>query len=47
MNAVLEHIPMVIDPDGAQALIFDLDFVEMLPSGKIKKGDREIATDIF
>lgn len=41
VNAVLEHMPVDIDPDNAQPLIFDLEFVEMLPDGSIKKTDRE------
>lgn len=44
VNAVLEHIPHFIDPDNAQGLIFDLEFAEMLPDGKLKKKDREDAT---
>lgn len=41
VNALLEHYPITIDTDKAQSLIFDMKFVEMLPDGKIKKGDRE------
>lgn len=41
VNAILEHYPVVIDPTGASGLIYDLKFVEMLPDGTIKKGDRE------
>jgi hypothetical protein len=41
VNAILEHYPVKIDPDRCQPLIFDLKFVEMLPDGTIKKGDRE------
>lgn len=44
VNAVLEHVPVDMDPDGAQALIFDCEFVEMLPDGTIKKGDRNDPT---
>lgn len=40
VNAVLQHINHAIDPNNAQGLIFDLKFVEMLPDGSIKKGDR-------
>lgn len=40
VNAVLEHVQHIIDPDNAQALIFDLEFAEMLPDGTLKKGDR-------
>lgn len=40
VNAVLEHIEHKIDADKCQSLIFDLQFVEMLPDGTIKKGDR-------
>lgn len=41
VNAVLEHVPVDIDPDNAQPLIFDLEFAEMLPDGTLKKTDRE------
>jgi hypothetical protein len=41
VNAVLEHVKHSIDPDNAQPLIFDLEFAEMLPDGKLKKRDRE------
>jgi hypothetical protein len=41
VNAVLEHIDHSIDPDGAQPLIFDLEFAEMLPNGTLKKADRK------
>ena len=41
VNAVLEHVTHKIDPDNAQALIFDLEFAEMLPDGKLKKADRD------
>jgi hypothetical protein len=41
VNAVLEHMPCSFDPHGAAPLIFDLQFVEMLPDGKMKKADRE------
>lgn len=44
VNAVLEHVEHHIDPDGAQPLIFDLEFAEMLPDGKLKKRDREDPT---
>lgn len=40
VNAVLEHVKHSIDPDGAQPLIFDLEFAEMLPDGTLKKADR-------
>lgn len=43
VNAVLEHVKHCIDPDGAQPLIFDLEFAEMLPDGKLKKTDRKDA----
>jgi hypothetical protein len=41
VNAILEHYPIVFDRDNAQAAIHDMKFVEMLPDGTIKKGDRE------
>jgi len=41
VNAVLEHVPMLIDPDNAQPLIFDLEFAEMRPDGTLKKADRD------
>lgn len=41
VNAILEHFKVSLDPDKCQPLIFDLQFVEMLPDGTIKKGDRE------
>ena len=44
VNAVLEHVKHKIDPDGSQPLIFDLEFAEMLPDGKLKKADRNDAT---
>lgn len=44
VNAALEHVDHYIDPDGAQSLIFDLEFAEMLPDGKLKKADREDPT---
>lgn len=44
VNAVLEHVEHYIDPDGSQGLIFDLEFAEMLPDGKLKKADREDPT---
>jgi hypothetical protein len=40
VNAVLEHVKHCIDPDGAQPLISDLQFAEMLPDGTLKKADR-------
>lgn len=44
VNAVLEHVKHKIDPTNAQALIFDLEFAEMLPDGTLKKSDREDPT---
>ncbi len=44
VNAVLEHVKHSIDPDGAQPLIFDLEFAEMLPDGTLKKTDRKEAS---
>lgn len=40
VNAILEHYPLVLDKVGCASLIHDCQFVEMLPDGKIKKGDR-------
>lgn len=40
VNAILEHYPLLIDPDNASDLIFDCKFVEMGADGKIMKGDR-------
>lgn len=44
VNAVLEHVKHQLDPDdspkGAQPLISDLEFAEMLPNGTLKKADR-------
>lgn len=44
VNACLEHVEHEIDPTGAAALIFDLEFAEMLPDGTLKKRDREDET---
>lgn len=44
VNSILEHKTVQIDPENAQALIFDCKFVEMNAEGKIKKGDREDPT---
>ncbi|HWB64871.1 MAG TPA: hypothetical protein VG603_15245, partial [Chitinophagales bacterium] len=44
VNGILEHYKVLIDPDNAQALIFDCKFVEMGADGKIKKGDRNDPT---
>jgi hypothetical protein len=41
VNAILEHMDVTLDPDKCAPLIFDLQFVEMLADGSIKKGDRE------
>lgn len=41
VNSILEHYPVVLDKDKCQGLIHDLQFVEMLPDGTIKKGDRD------
>lgn len=41
VNAILEHHKIILDRDRCQGLIHDLKFVEMLPDGSIKKGDRE------
>jgi hypothetical protein len=41
VNAILEHYPVSLDPTGCAPLIYDLQFVEMLPDGTIRKGDRE------
>jgi len=39
-NAVLEHIPVTIDKDHAQPLIFDLKFARIDNNGKLIKTDR-------
>jgi|GEM_PF-3255478 len=39
-NAVLEHMPVVIDKDRAGALIFDLKFAQLDNNGKLIKTDR-------
>lgn len=44
VNAVLEHYDLTIDESKSQPLIFDCEFVEMLPDGTIKKGDRNDPT---
>lgn len=44
VNAILEHYDLTIDEDKAQPLIFDCQFVEMLPDGTIKKADRKDPT---
>lgn len=41
VNAILEHYPMTLDATNCAPLIYDLQFVEMLPDGTIRKGDRE------
>ena len=41
VNAILEHYPVEMDPDGAQRLINDCKFVEMRADKTIKKGDRD------
>lgn len=41
VNAILEHYPLTLDKTRCHPLIYDLQFVEMLPDGTIKKGDRE------
>jgi hypothetical protein len=44
VNAMLEHYPITLDRQKCAGLIHDLQFVEMLPDGTIKKGDREDPT---
>lgn len=44
VNAVLEHVDVAVDPDNSQALIFDLEFAEMLSDGTLKKADRNDPT---
>lgn len=44
VNAVLEHVKHSVDPDGSAPLIFDFEFAEMLPDGKLKKADRNDPT---
>ena len=41
VNSILEHYKISLDPTNCAPLIHDLQFVEMLPDGSIKKGDRE------
>jgi hypothetical protein len=41
VNAILEHYPLTLDATNCAPLIYDLQFVEMLADGSIKKGDRE------
>jgi len=41
VNSMLEHYRISLDPTNCAPLIHDLQFVEMLPDGSIKKGDRE------
>ena len=40
VNAVLEHIPVRIDPANASALVFDLEHAKMDGFGKLLKKDR-------
>jgi len=44
VNAILEHYPIFIDPDKCAPLIFDMNFVEMMADGSIRKGDRDDPT---
>lgn len=41
MNKVFHLVDITIDEDNCAGLIFDCMFAEMLPTGKLKKGDRE------
>lgn len=41
MNKFFHLIPITIDEDNCAGLIYDLMFAEMLPTGKLRKGDRE------
>jgi hypothetical protein len=41
VNAILEHYKVMLDATNCAPLIFDLQFVELLADGTIKKGDRE------
>jgi hypothetical protein len=43
-NSLLSHYKWKIDPDNAEALIFDLKYVKTLPDGSIEKGDRHDPT---
>lgn len=43
-NKAFVKYNIILDEDGCQALIFDCMFAEMLPTGKLKKGDREDVT---
>ena len=40
VNAILEHYPVTFDATNCAGLIRDCQFVELLPDGTIKKGDR-------
>jgi len=44
LNAILEHMPVSIDPTNASALIFDLEFMQMNPDGTMRKGNRNDPT---
>lgn len=41
MNKAFHLVPITIDEENCAGLIFDLMFAEMLPTGKLRKGDRE------
>jgi len=43
-NAVLEHIPLIIDKDKASGLIFDLKFAQIDNNSKLVKSDRNDPT---
>lgn len=44
VNSLLQNHDIEIHPERAGSLIFDLQFVEMTPDGRIKKGDRNDPT---
>lgn len=44
VNYCLEHLDVLMDEEKCQPLIFDMQFAELLPTGKLKKGSREDPT---
>lgn len=44
VNSILEHYPVIMDKVNCSGLIHDCQFVEMLPDGSMKKGNREDPT---
>lgn len=41
VNALLQNYKWVIDPDESAAVIFDMEYVKMLPDGTIDKSNRQ------